>query len=121
MASLVPTVEPEQHFIAPTPYVPNSRFPVLVYRNVFQGLTPESMLQHIEANDWLKGGQWKTYKIAHFHSTTHECYAVLKGKTTYSLGKSPIDTDFNEDGTENGIKLQVGHGDVFVLPVGARN
>ncbi|KAJ9643128.1 hypothetical protein H2201_009002 [Coniosporium apollinis] len=111
-------VEPELHFIAPTPYVPNSKLPVLIYRAVLQGFDRECILEHIQGNNWLKGGQWKTYRTAHFHSNTHECYAVLSGKSTYSLGKSPVDADFSEEGHENGKKLQVAQGDVFVLPAG---
>lgn len=109
--------EPETYVLSPTPYVPNSRLPIVVYRNVLSDTSPAGILSRIEPNDWLKGGQWTTYGVAHFHSNTHECYAVIKGSSTYSLGKSPLDEDFNERGEENGMKLSVAKGDVFVLPV----
>ncbi|KAJ2905769.1 hypothetical protein MKZ38_004446 [Zalerion maritima] len=109
-------VEPSQHFLRPTPHVPNSRFPVLVYRNVLCGFAPDRILEAIHANGWKKGGQWKTYKTAHFHSNTHECYAVLQGSSTLLLGKSPADADSDVEGNEFGMKISVSPGDVFVLP-----
>jgi uncharacterized protein YjlB len=61
----------------------------------------------------MKGGQWKTYKIPHFHSNTHECYAVVRGQCDYILGVSLLD----EPSDERGKIISVSAGDVFVLPV----
>lgn len=110
-------IEPEQYFLDPTPHVPNSRLPILVYRDALADTTPGNILNTIEPNGWLKGGQWKTYKVPHFHAACHECYAVIKGKTTYLLGVGPTDPEFDERGTRHGMKLTVQKGDVFVLPV----
>lgn len=110
-------IEPEQHWLRPTPHVPNSKLPFLVYRGVFKGQSADEIKKHIEANKWLKGGQWKTYKIAHFHTNTHECYAVLSGETLYEVGKSPIDDEFDADGKRTGFRVWLEQGDVFVLPV----
>ncbi|KAF2193524.1 hypothetical protein K469DRAFT_691090 [Zopfia rhizophila CBS 207.26] len=118
MAKLLSQCEPEQHFLSSTPHVPNSKLPILVYRGVLQGFSADGMLEHIQSNEWIKGGQWKAYAVAHFHSNVHECYAVIKGKSTYQLGKSPIDAEVDEEGRENGMKLKVAEGDVFVLPAG---
>ncbi|KAJ9655078.1 hypothetical protein H2201_008886 [Coniosporium apollinis] len=111
-------IEPEQHWLRPTPHVPNSKLPFLVYRGVFKGQSADEIKKHIEANKWLKGGQWKTYKIAHFHTNTHECYAVLSGETLYEVGKSPIDDEFDADGKRTGFRVWLEQGDVFVLPAG---
>jgi uncharacterized protein YjlB len=112
-------LNPEIHHINPTPHIPNSKLPVLVYRGALRGTTPEETVHAIEANDWLKGGRWKTYKTAHFHTTVHECYAVVRGSTVYQLGKSPLDAECDAEGRENGRVFDFRQGDVFVLPVGA--
>ncbi|KAF2197050.1 hypothetical protein GQ43DRAFT_340286, partial [Delitschia confertaspora ATCC 74209] len=93
-------IEPEQYFLSPTPHVPNSSLPFLVYR----GETTRDMKRHIEANKWMKGGQWKTYKIPNFHTNTHECYAALSGKTLYEVGKSHIDDEADSQGGKNWSK-----------------
>ncbi|KAJ5601252.1 hypothetical protein N7510_010786 [Penicillium lagena] len=111
-------IEPEQYFLDPTPHVPNSRLPILVYRNAILDPSPRKILNIIEPNGWLKGGQWKAYKVPHFHAACHECYAVLQGKTTYQLGIGPTDPKFNVKGEPYGMRLTVQKGDVFVLPAG---
>ncbi|EAU30074.1 conserved hypothetical protein [Aspergillus terreus NIH2624] len=111
-------VEPEQYFLPSTPHVPNSRLPILVYRNALSDTSPRNILDTIEPNGWLMGGQWKTYKVPHFHADCHECYGIIKGKTTYLLGLGPVDPQFNTEGEPNGMKLTVEKGDVFVLPAG---
>lgn len=53
--SVGPTL-PEQYFIPPTKYVPNSDLPVLVYRNVLPSPYEEvSTSQFLEAHNWEKG------------------------------------------------------------------
>ncbi|EOD50968.1 putative cupin domain protein [Neofusicoccum parvum UCRNP2] len=111
-------VEPETFWVKPTPHVPNSALPVVVYRKALSDTSPENILSAIERNGWLKGGQWKTYKVAHFHSNTHECYGIIRGNTTYLLGKSPEDADIDDEGNPNGTKFFAEAGDVFVLPAG---
>ncbi|KAF2230675.1 hypothetical protein EV356DRAFT_473031 [Viridothelium virens] len=111
-------VEPEKFYVHPTPHVPNSKLPILVYRDVLQDTSPETILSTIEPNGWLKGGQFKTYPVPHFHCLAHECYGIIKGSSTYLLGKSPLDPETDEHGKSNGIILHVKVGDVFVLPAG---
>lgn len=64
---------PETYYItSPTPHVPNSPLPVLVYRSALPGdPDAETTRSHIEPNDWLPGGVFKTYTAHHFHSVTH--------------------------------------------------
>lgn len=110
--------EPESYYLPPTHYVPNSKLPVLLYRGVLgSSPTPESIRSLIEPNKWMRGGQWKTYPTAHFHSVTHECYAVFQGKSTFRLGKSPIDTETNEHGEKLGVDVKLEKGGIIVLPV----
>jgi uncharacterized protein YjlB len=110
--------EPETYYLRPTRFVPNSKLPVLLYRGVLgDSPTPESIRSLIEPNKWIRGGQWKTYPTAHFHSVSHECYAIFRGKSTFRLGKSPIDPDANEHGESLGHDVVLERGDIIVLPV----
>ena len=125
---------PETYFLNSTPHVPNSRLPVLIYRSVLlhsssSPLSPVSIKRQIEPNRWLVGGQWKAYTAAHFHSVSHECYAVFRGKSTLRLGVGPFDemsddsgreSDTSDPGSshENGIDVELAAGDIIVLPVG---
>jgi uncharacterized protein YjlB len=105
---------PEQHSLPPTTHVPNSRLPVLIYRSVLPSpQTPESVRTFIESNLWKQEGPvWGHYPAHHFHSVTHECYAVIKGSSRLLLGRGPL-----EDETESGQEVDLGAGDVIVLPV----
>lgn len=103
---------PETYYItSPTPHVPNSPLPVLIYRSGLpESPDADTTRSSIERNDWLQGGIFKAYTAHHFHSVTHECYAVFKGSSKLLLGSGPLD---EEGGTE--VELSVG--DVIVLPV----
>ena len=89
MAAKANKAELEVVFVPPTAHSPNSELPVLSYRNALVDKTLEGSLALIEPNGWLKGGQCKPPKVgeasstAHFHSTSHECHAVLQGRGTY--------------------------------------
>ena len=108
--------EPETYYLDPTPYVPNSKLPVLIYRNCLgESPTAASLKTQIEPNRWLKGGQWKAYLTAHYHSITHECYAVFAGRSDILLGRSPVD-----DKDVPGVKVELGKGDIIVLPVSSK-
>jgi len=106
--------DPETYFFTPTPHVPNSRLPVLVYRDVLpHSPTAESTRAAIEQNKWLQGGVFKHYPAHHFHSVTHECYAVFQGSSRLLLGRGPLD-DLDRDG---GAEVELATGDIIVLPV----
>ena len=148
---------PEQYALHPTTHVPNSPLPVLVYRQVLpfpdsdSSLTgsdgygsgssaatdaEEAMRRAIECNRWIKGGTFKTFWAHHFHTLTHECYAVFRGRSRFLLGKGPLDVDRSGTGErgvvggggeekgrdgleENGlVTVDLEKGDVIVLPVG---
>ena len=80
------------YWTKPTQYCPNSKLPVLVYRNVLpEDLTEDTIRQFIESNNWVEGGTFKHYPTAHFHSNTHECYAALRGNTKCLYGVGPLD------------------------------
>lgn len=111
MASKRP--EPEVYWTTPTAFCPNSKLPVLVYRNVLpRELTVDSATKMIEANQWLKGGMFTHYPKHHFHSNTHEIYAAVKGSTSCVYGVGPLDDE------EQGIKFDMNAGDVAVHGAG---
>jgi uncharacterized protein YjlB len=73
--------QPEIYYATPNEHVPNSHFPILIYRNVLrqQPLTPESVRSLFESHSWnVASGQWiwGEYATHHIHSTTHECYGM---------------------------------------------
>ncbi|KAF2870026.1 hypothetical protein BDV95DRAFT_574914 [Massariosphaeria phaeospora] len=105
MTPEIPAITPELYTLDPTPHVPNSKLPVILYRVAVNGFSYDEILELMERNGYKKGGQWKEHKTAHFHSNVHECYAVISSSTLYSLGKSPIDPDVNNQGRKNGITL----------------
>lgn len=105
--------QPESYYFHPTPHVPNSPLPVLLYRSALPANpTAESTRDALEKNNWLQGGVFKTFTAHHYHSVTHECYAIFKGSSKLLLGRGPLDDP--EGGTEVGVKT----GDVIVLPAG---
>ncbi len=69
--------------------------------------------QVIEGNHWFYGGIFKTYWAHHFHSVTHECYAVVAGRSRLLLGVGPLDGH----GHGGGVEVELGRGDAIVLPV----
>jgi uncharacterized protein YjlB len=113
MPSATPISPPETYFITKsTPHVPNSPLPVLVYRSVLPANpTSEIICGAVEPNNWMKGGVFKHYPAHHFHSVTHELYAVFKGHSRLLLGRGPLDT-------EGGVEVDLRVGDCIVLPAG---
>ncbi|KAI9842081.1 MAG: hypothetical protein M1837_007506 [Sclerophora amabilis] len=118
---------PERYTFEPTPHVPNSPLPVLIYRaalllegdhpndetdDSFRQPSPSSVRDLIERNGWIQGGVFKTFWSHHFHSVTHECYAVFKGESKLLLGRGPLDDAETYRGTEVVVRC----GDVIVLP-----
>ncbi|CZR67983.1 uncharacterized protein PAC_17882 [Phialocephala subalpina] len=105
MATMTTTISPETYYLKPTPYVPNSDFPVLVYRNVLPKPHEED-----STADFLEG-TWGTIKIRHFHPNSHECYGIFRGESLLLIGEGQSDIF-------GGEKISVSAGDVIVLPAG---
>jgi uncharacterized protein YjlB len=134
MATSNPHTPPEQYHVhTPTDQVPNSRFSVLIYRSVLGLSQPEEDLQAetassrtiakataraaVERNHWRYGGTFKTYWKHHFHSVTHECYAVVGGRSRLLLGVGPPGTGSRGEGDGQGETVELIRGDVIILPV----
>ncbi|KAJ4855288.1 cupin domain-containing protein [Trichoderma breve] len=100
----------ECYLLGPTNDAPNSRLPVIHYRNVLpQPQTEETTTQFLTRTGWEKRGTWGHIGEPHFHPNTHECYGIFQGHSTLLLGKI-------NDG--NGVQVDVNTGDVIVLPAG---
>src|SRR3954453_13969696 len=85
----------------------DQRFPVLVYRGVPAAregadAARERFAEHGWRGSWVDG----VFDFHHFHSTSHEVLAVVAGAATLELGRP------------EGTALDVGAGDVLVLPAG---
>jgi uncharacterized protein YjlB len=105
--------EPEVYWTKPTEHTPNSSLPVLVYRNVLPvDLSVDTAEAALSANEWIKGGVFKHYPTAHYHSNTHECYAVIKGHTTCLYGVGPLDDQ------SEGVTFKMRAGDIAVHAAG---
>ncbi|KIW54354.1 hypothetical protein PV05_06718 [Exophiala xenobiotica] len=105
-------LEPEQYRIPPNEYAPNSRLPVLIYRDVLPlPLSEDSTTAFLESHGWEKRGVWGHIPVRHFHPNSHECYGIFQGCSTLLLGCGSSDTT-------GGLHVDVYAGDVIVLPAG---
>lgn len=103
--------QPEMLYFKPNGRVPNSRFPVLLYRDAVTPNGDGDLANAIEArfrwHDWLNN--WRelgVYDYDHFHSTTHEALGMARGRITLRLGGV------------GGTIVTLTAGDVLVLPAG---
>jgi uncharacterized protein YjlB len=92
-----------------TGVIPNSTLPLVAYRQavVLSADDPaatfeQSFRKHGWGNDWRNG----VYAHHHYHSTAHEVLGVYAGSATIRFGGEP------------GMDLEVGAGDVVVIPAG---
>ena len=102
-------MEPKTFIFKDDGQIPNSKHPLLVYKNGFiaggderaQWLE-EKFASHNWSNSWRNG----VYDYHHYHSITHEVLGVYNGKALLHLGG------------EHGEKIEVEAGDVIVIPAG---
>ncbi|KAF5718379.1 cupin domain-containing protein [Fusarium mundagurra] len=89
----------ECYLVPRTEDAPNSRLPILVYRDVLpQPRTEETVTRFLTTHRWEKRGTWGHIAIRHFHPNSHECYGKI------------------QDG--KGVEVPVRAGDVVLLPAG---
>ncbi|KAJ4982605.1 cupin domain protein [Stagonosporopsis vannaccii] len=104
---------PEQYTLASSQFVPNNVFPALIYRGALPIPVDQELAENIcERNGWEKRGEWGEIRIPHFHPNTHECYAIIRGESRLALGRA------KENKGTDGIEVDVGVGDVIVIPAG---
>jgi uncharacterized protein YjlB len=101
--------EPEKFYFKDDGKIPNSKLPLLLYRNVFTGKDDEGALwleQRFASNNWINSWRNGIYSFHHYHSTSHEVLGVYSGKALVHLGG------------ERGSKVEIAAGDIIIIPAG---
>ena len=99
-----------EHFTSrPEGKIPNSRFPLLVYRNAIPGGGVDAVISRFRSNGW--SNNWSNpgvYTYPHFHSTTHEVLGCAAGWMEFSRAV----------GEGGWSRVRVSAGDVILMPAG---
>jgi uncharacterized protein YjlB len=109
MAHTADIVEPEQFVFKDDGTYPNSKMPLLVYRQAVKAgeKDPAAIFeQHFAENDWTNSWRDGVYPFAHYHSTSHEVLGIYRGNAKLRLGG------------KSGKEFEVRTGDVIVIPAG---
>jgi len=102
-------MQPIQHFFKDDGKIPNSRYPLLIYKNAFprKGTDGAAWLEkRFQENNWTNSWRNGIYSFHHYHSTSHEVLGVYSGSATVHLGG------------EQGEKIKIEAGDIIVIPAG---
>ncbi|HKH23293.1 MAG TPA: hypothetical protein VKA88_06695 [Solirubrobacterales bacterium] len=86
--------------------IPNSRLPVLIYRDVEAAWDADACEELFESNGWVPDWRDGIFSFHHFHSIAHEVLGIVGGTATVKLGGP------------SGRSFEIGAGDVLVLPAG---
>ena len=97
--------EPETFSFQDDGAIPNSRLPMLVYRQAVPA-DPAEIERIFAVNSWPPAWRDGVHPFHHFHSTAHEALGVARGSARVLFGGS------------SGRTLEVRAGDVVVLPAG---
>jgi len=100
---------PKEFYFMDDGSIPNNKYPLLVYQNVFdlRGSKGGDWLEErFAANNWTNTWRWGVYPFHHYHSNTHEVLGVFSGDALLHLGG------------EQGEKVTVKAGDIIVIPAG---
>jgi len=90
---------------------PNSKYPVLIYRQCielpkFKNKAVETVQKIFARNKWSNSWRNGIYDFHHYHSSTHECMAIIRGTAKIILGGP------------KGKPAEVTTSDVVILPAG---
>ena len=103
------TPEPEAYRFKDDGLIPNSTYPLLLYRNAFRARGSAGAVwleEHFAANGWTNSWRNGVFPYHHYHSTTHEVLGIYGGSAELLLGG------------EQGQPVSVKAGDVIVIPAG---
>ena len=103
------TMQPESIIFQDDGLIPNSRYPVLLFRGAFELASNDpasSMESRFAANHWIDSWRNGIYSFHHYHSTSHEVLGIYQGSVTARLGG------------EKGQDFVLRAGDVVVIPAG---
>jgi uncharacterized protein YjlB len=100
---------PEEFLFKDDGKIPNSKFPLIVYRNAFSERGTEGaawLEQKFGSNNWSNSWRNGIYPFHHYHSISHEVLGIYSGSALLHLGG------------EQGQKVKVQAGDILVIPAG---
>lgn len=100
---------PEQYFFTDDGIIPNSKYPLLIYRNAFtdRGIKGAEWLEEkFKQNKWYNSWRWGIYTFHHYHSNTHEVLGVFQGFAEVLIGGL------------KGKNMKISAGDIMVIPAG---
>jgi uncharacterized protein YjlB len=103
------TMQPESIIFQDDGLIPNSRYPVLLFRGAVELESNDpasSMESRFAANHWIDSWRNGIYSFHHYHSTSHEVLGIYQGSVTVRLGG------------EKGQDFVLRAGDVVVIPAG---
>ncbi len=101
--------DPEKHYFKDDGKIPNSKYPLLLFRNVFavRGNDAANWLEkHFAKNNWTNSWRNGVFSYHHYHSITHEVLGIYEGSALVKLGG------------EMGKEVKVEAGDIIVIPAG---
>jgi len=121
--------------LSPTPLIPNSPYPLLHYPGLVRDLVSNSNFKTTDIFDLFSQNGWQSQWIArygpdiqsHYHSTTHECMAVISGEGAsirFGVADVPnweqgmLGIGERGEGEEGGVEIRAALGDVFIIPAG---
>ena len=89
--------------------IPNSRFPLIVYRGVIdtsRGDPAVAFETLFRSHNWGRGWRNSIFPFHHYHSNTHEALGIATGRVTLRLGG------------EGGATVEAMAGDAVLIPAG---
>lgn len=91
--------------------IPNSKLPLLIYKNVFseEKANADFITKHFEDRDWSNSWKNGVYDYHHYHSNTHEVLGVFSGYATILFGGEEGSAFSIEEGDAVAIPAGVGH------------
>jgi uncharacterized protein YjlB len=100
---------PEMLYFKDDGIIPNSKYPLLLYRNAFSERDErgaEWLEEKFLSNNWSNSWRNGIFTFQHYHSITHEVLGIYSGECLVLLGG------------EKGEKVTVKAGDIIVIPAG---